>query len=275
MDNDLKHILSFLQDARNLDFSGYRESMIERRVSQRFPFTKCHNYNDYFDYLQKNPDELDHLIDVLTINVSRFFRNTLAFEYIADRILPAIIHQKSEARDQSIRVWSAGCAMGEEPYSLAILIHESLEREAHDLAVIIFATDIDGNILNKAQKGIYPFESIKNLKYRLLKKYFIPEKETFSLTSEIKEMVSFSVYDILDKKSYAPPESVFGGFDMVFCRNVLIYFNMEFQDLIFDKLYRSLSKDGYLILGETEIPSLRYKGKFRKVNECCHIYQKI
>lgn len=274
MNNDLKRILNYLNEKRGFDFSGYRPSMIERRVRQRFPFTKCKNYNNYFHFLQENPDELDNLIDVLTINVSRFFRDTLTFEYIADRVLPAIIHQKEGGIDRSLRIWSAGCSMGEEPYSIAILINEYFEREALKLDINIFATDIDGKILKKAQKAAYPYESVKSAKYRFLKKYFAFKGESFQLKPEIKDLVSFSVYDILDKKSYAPPESVFGSFDMVLCRNVLIYFDAEHQDQIFDKLYRSMAKNGYLVLGEAEIPSTNYQGRFKKVIECCHIYQK-
>jgi len=274
MNNDLKRILNYLKEKRSFDFSGYRTSMVERRVKHRFPSIKCKSYHAYFHYLQENPDELDNLLDVLTINVSRFFRDTLAFEYIVDRVLPAIIHPKKGTTDRSLRIWSAGCAMGEEPYSIAILIHEFLEKESLDFQVNIFATDIDGKILKKAQKATYPFESIKNVKYRLLKKYFTAKGKSFQLIPKIRDLVSFSAYDLLDKKSYAPPESIFGSFDMVLCRNVLIYFNMEYQDLIFDKLYRSLAKNGYLVLGEAEIPPIKDQRRFKKVNECCHIYQK-
>jgi len=274
MANDLALILNYLKEKRGFDFSGYCIPMVVRRVQQRFPFIKCENYNDYFNYLQENPDEIDNLLDVLTINVSRFFRDTLTFEYIADRVLPAIVYEKNKAADPSIRIWSAGCAKGEEPYSIAILIHELFEKNALNTNISIFATDIDGKILNKAQKAAYSFESIKSVKYRLLKKYFSHKGEAFQLMPVIRNRVSFSVYDILDKKSYAPPESVFGGFDMVLCRNVLIYFDAERQDQIFDKLYRSLVPKGYLVLGEAEIPSPNHQGCFRQVNECCHIYQK-
>ena len=148
------------------------------------------------------------------------------------------------------------------------------EKETLEIDISIFATDIDGKILKKAKKALYSFESIKRIKYYLLKKYFISEGEKFQLMPGIRDLVSFSIYDILDNKSYAPPESVFGSFDMVFCRNVLIYFDNEHQDQILERLYRSLSKTGYLVLGGAEIPSTNYQGHFRKVNECCHIYQK-
>ena len=274
MNNDLKSVIGYLKEKRGFDFSGYRTSMVKRRVNQRLSATSCKTSPEYLLHLKKQPNELDHLIDVLTINVSRFFRDTLAFEYIADRILPEIVYEKKKTGDNSLRIWSTGCSMGEEPYSIAILISDLFEKEENDLGINIFATDIDKNILKKAKTGVYPYESIKSVKYRLLKKYFVSKGDTFQLISKIKDMVSFSPYDLLDKKSYAPPESVFGSFDMVFCKNVLIYFQTQYQELIFNKLYRSMAKKGYLVLGEAEIPSIKYQRRFRKVNECCHIYQK-
>jgi chemotaxis methyl-accepting protein methylase len=248
--------------------------MVERRILQRFGSTKCENATDYLHYLQKTPDELDNLIDVLTINVSRFFRDAMTFEYIARRILPAIAHQKKMAGARSLRVWSNGCAMGQEPYSVAILIHDFIKQEALKLDVNIFATDIDTRIIKKAQTAVYPSESMKNVKYRWLKKYFLTQGKSFHLIPEIRDLVLFSCYDILDKNSYVPPESIFGSFDMVLCRNVLIYFDMTHQNKIFEKLYRALTKHGYLILGDAEMPSAKYRRYFKQVNDCCHIYQK-
>lgn len=273
MNKELEKILGYLNEKRGFDFSGNRPAMIERRISKRLAATQSANFHDYLSYLKIHPQELDSLIDVLTINVSRFFRNTLTFEYIADRILPAIVAQKTGTHDHSLRVWSAGCSTGEEPYSVAILINELIKNQELNLNLNIFATDIDEGALKKAQAGVYPFESIKGIKYHLLKKHFTINDESYTLNSEIKELVSFSVYDMLDKKTYVPPESVFGNFDLVLCRNVLIYFQTEYQDTIFDKLYRSLSKNGYLVLGEAEAPLIKYQRYFVKENECCHIYR--
>jgi len=275
MNNELKHILYLVNETRGIDFTGYRASMVERRVGQRLPFARCGTYADYYSYLQKHPVELDKLIDVLTINVSRFFRNSMTFEYMADRILPAIHHRKKATRNYSLRVWSAGCSMGEEAYSTAILIHEFFREEGLAPDVNLFATDIDGKILEKARKAVYPFERIRDVKYGFLEKYFSKTENAFQLLPEIRDMVSFSVYDILDKNSSVPPESIFGDFDMVLCRNLLIYFNTAYQEKIFEKLYGGLARHGYLVLGEAEIPSSKYERYFRRVNDCCHIYQKV
>jgi len=142
MDKAIKPILDHLNKERSFDFSGYRPPMLERRIGKRFRPTKSDGFAEYLVYLKRHPEELDELVDVLTINVSRFFRNTLAFDYIADRIFPAIVSGKKGSLDHSLRVWSAGCATGEESYSIAILIRELQRKEKLDLAVNIFATDI-------------------------------------------------------------------------------------------------------------------------------------
>ena len=276
MNTSLQQILDHLNKHRGVDFSGYRAAMIQRRIDQRVSFTHCSDTRAYLSYLKSNPHEIDILIETLTINVSSFFRNTLVFEYLGKQLLPALLQQKKSLTHPSLRIWSCGCAMGEEPYSMAILINEciEMERQGPDVNVDIFATDIDANAIKKAKKAVYQKESIKNIKYGLMEKNFLSKGDAFHLLSFLKQQVSFSVYDILDQNSYAPPESIFGDFDMVLCRNVLIYFNTEYQDKIFDKLYRALNINGYLILGEAEVPPIKYQNHFRKVNECCHIYQK-
>jgi len=270
----LKPILDYLMEKRGFDFSGYHPAMLERRIGQRLTATSCKNFSEYFSCLQQNADELDRLLDVITINVSRFFRDTLTFELIADRVLPAIVREKTQARDQSLRVWSAGCARGEEPYSLAILIHELLRKEEVAMNLHLFATDIDCGALADAGKALYPLSSVENIKHRLLTKYFTPEGSSFRLIPEIKKRVTFSLYDMLDKKRGVPPESVFGNFDLVLCRNLLIYFNTEYQETIFEKLYHSLAKNGILILGEAEAPTTMYRHHFSRVFDFSPTYRK-
>lgn len=274
MNDELELIVNYLNEKRGFDFSGCRSSMVERRIRKRLMATNSSDCREYLHYLERYPDELDNLVDVLTINVSSFFRDTFAFEYIERIILPSIVSDKRETHDNSLRVWSAGCATGEEAYSIAMLITKLLEKEDLTLDLNIFATDIDAQSLRKAQEGVYSFESIANVKYGLLRKCFTIEDDSFRVIPKIKELVSFSHYDILDKRTYVPPESVFGAFDIVFCRNVLIYFQIGYQHILFDKLYRSLATNGYLVLGEREAPIERYQTRFRKVSECCHIYQK-
>lgn len=272
--SELNKILEYLYTQRGFDFNGYRRSMLERRIQKRIYETKTTDLEGYKKYLHLHSEELDQLIDVLTINVSRFFRNSLSFEYLRKLIVPNILADNIEEND-SFRIWSAGCANGEEPYSIAILLNELNEKDKYQLKPVIFATDIDHKALKKASVGSYGLSSVKSMKYGLVKKYFTIEEDNYRIIPEIKQQVKFSLYDLMNKTQSSPPESIFGNFDLVFCRNVLIYFEMEYQNIIFNKLYNSLKPNGYLILGEAEIPVDGFKHKFRRVNNCCKIYQKM
>ncbi len=137
-----------------------------------------------------------------------------------------------------------------------------------------FATDLDSGALADARKALYPLSSVENLKYRLLAKYFTPEGTSFRLIPEIKELVTFSLHDMLDKRRGVPPESVFGNFDLVLCRNLLIYFNAEYQERIFERLHHALADRGYLVLGEAEAPAMTQHRRFKRVFEFGPVYRK-
>ena len=274
MATDVGPILNYLYQQRGLDFSGYHPPMLVRRIAQRLGATGCADLGDYLVRLRRDGAELDCLLDVLTINVSRFFRDTLTFELIADRILPPLILEKTRQGDHSLRIWSAGCAGGEEPYSVAILIHELLRKERRAMHPLLFATDIDAKALRFAAEAVYPFSSIKNIKYRLLTQYFAPDGDGFRLSPEIRGTVAFSRYDMLDKKHRVPPESIYGSFDLVLCRNLLIYYNHAYQDAIFDRLYHALAPEGRLVLGEAEAPTENYRRHFGRMVDASPIYRK-
>lgn len=268
-------IVRLLKVQRGFDFSGYRQPMLERRINKRIFKTNCSNFENYVDFIHKNPNELDQLIDVFTINVSKFYRNPLSFEYLRKIILPEIFYKKTQESESSLRVWSAGCSYGEEAYSIAILISEFLKKEESSIDLSVFATDLDKNALKGATTGLYNQASIENLKYCHVQSYFKQIDDKFKIDPDIQKKVQFSFYDLLDKKRMVPPESIYGGFDIVLCRNVLIYFELEHQKQIFEKLYRSLNLNGFLVLGEAEIPLEEFKKKFKRENIVCKVYRKI
>lgn len=274
-EKELKSILKFLNDQRGFNFNGYRIPMLQRRLQKRVFATKSTSLQNYYEFLRENPTEMDNLIDVFTINVSHFFRNSLSFEYITKIIIPALVWDKEKENDNSLRLWSASCSFGEEPYSMAIILNEFFRKEDISIKLNIFATDIDKKALNRASEGYYNFESIKKVKYGIFEKHFTKEGDRFKLDPEIMKMVKFSFHDLLDKNRLVPPDSIFGSFDMVLCRNVLIYFEPEYQKIIFNKLYKSLNPKGYLVLGEAEVPVEGFRHKFRRENKYCKIYRKI
>jgi len=155
---------------------------------------------------------------------------------------------------------------------MAILIRELQDKEGWPEHVHFFATDIDAKALIAARKALYATESLKNVKFRLLTRHFSHHGELFSLNPEIRELVAFSHYDLLDKTHGVPPESVFGDFDLVLCRNVLIYFNLNYQIGIFERLYRALHPSGSLVLGMAEAPPETFRQNFQRMFPFCSIY---
>ncbi len=274
MTKDVKSIINFLLDQRGVDFSGYTHSLVEQQLNQRLTQTGIDTIPEYLDYLQSHKEEIDHLIDSLIINVTSFFRNPLLFNYLTDKVLPKILLEKEASPSPLLRIWSAGCASGEEPYSIAMEINKLLKNAATNLTVNIFATDIDTASIRNALFAEYSIEKMDTIRFEFLK-YFTRKEDSFTLEDEIKTLVNFSTYDLLDKHTYSPPESLYGGFDIVMCRNVLIYYNKHYQNKILTKLYRSLNIGGYLVLGETETPTRRFHGNFKRVNECCRIFKKL
>lgn len=272
--NGLKPILDCLLERHGFDFTGYHPAMLERRIGQRLAAVNCDTYQDYHSHLVRNEEEIDALLDAITINVSQFFRDPLTFELLADRILPDILLEKVRSQESSLRVWSAGCAMGEEPYSVAILISELLEKDTSALNLHIFATDIDPKALHRARTAVYERSSVEDVKYGLLTKYFTAAGDAFRLNAQVSDRVTFSSYDMLDTKHRVPPDSIFGNFDLVLCRNLLIYFNTERQIHIFSRLYHALAPGGYLVLGEAEAPMQEYRHAFNRVTDFCPIYRK-
>jgi chemotaxis protein methyltransferase CheR len=249
---NLGKIIAELKKTRRVDLSGYRNSMLERRIMARMTKVGLDSEDEYLRKLTSDSFECTRLVDTILINYSFFFRNPLVFEIIAQNILPSIIKKKRIAENKDIRIWSAGCAAGEEAFSIAILVHQALENEKDLWKPYIFATDIDSEALCKVETGIYPPEAFEDIKFGLLGKYFIPRGNNYEVKQSIKEMVLFSEDDLTSMGTFAPAESVYGSFDLILCRNVLIYFDQQLQETTLDKLFQALIPGGYLVLGEAE-----------------------
>jgi chemotaxis protein methyltransferase CheR len=274
MTKDLDCLLGKLKQARNIDFSDYRPDLLRRRIEGRLAKLRIDDYACYLEYLENDPSEWDNLIDTIAINVSSFFRDPIVFEVVAQKLLPGIIEKRCQKATKEIRIWSAGCAGGEEPYSLAILLCEALKEEASEWAVHIFGTDIDKEALERAKQAVYSRESLMAAKLGHLDQYFDPTKGGFKLKPEVRKMVRFSNDDLAAMKTFAPTESVFGEFDMIFCRNVLIYFKPELQNRVMKKFMRSLAPEGYLILGDSEKIGAEISAGFGVVDRRNRIYKK-
>ena len=257
----LELIFKGLRARYGIDFSHYRQNTIKRRLARRMAVTNCDNYSDYFSYLEKDPEEYEQLFKDLTIKVSRFFRNRAVFEILSDKIFPDIMSAKESKNDSTLRIWCTGCSFGEEVYSVAITLVEYLKKygkKIDDYSISIFGTDIDGEALKRARAGVYDDEAVKEVKREILNIYFssnhpiIQSSNSYMVIDSIKKMVSFSEHDLVSKTKISPPTGIVANYDLIFCRNLLIYFSKLLQKRAFSNLFNSLNPGGYLVLGKSE-----------------------
>lgn len=234
----------------------------------------CGDRAAYLERLRASLDECDRLIETITINVSSFFRDPMVYEALAREILPEIIGRKQMRRSKEIRVWSAGCAAGEEPYSVAILLDQALKGQKSDWSCLIFATDLDRSALERAKAATYDREQLKDTKLGVLDTYFTPHGEGHELRPFVRKMVQFSWGDLVSSEHAIPAGSIFGSFDLVLCRNVLIYFSGDVQDAIFGKLHKSLAPGGYLVLGDSETLNSKLNALLHTISQKNRIYQR-
>ena len=254
---------------RGVDFSQYRDRLLKRRIALRMRAKSAKNYADYLQILIHEPEEYEKLFDVLTINVSSFFRDQVVWEKLRQDIFPELINRKKTQHGlRRIRIWSAGCSSGQEPYSLAIMLYELLERQFLNIKVEIIATDIDKDCLRRADKGIFDKESLKGLTPYHIKRFFIPVRGEYMVVPHVKEFVTVKELNLIH-------DPVVKNVDMVMCRNVFIYFNRSLQEHLIMKFYEALEDDGYFVMGNSENLLGEARQVFRVIDSLSRIYQKI
>jgi chemotaxis methyl-accepting protein methylase len=251
------------------DFREYRRGTVTRRLERRLLATGTSTYTEYRRFLDSHPEEYLKLAEDLTIKTSGFFRSQLAFQRLAELVLPELIDRKASRREHRLRFWSVACACGEEPYSIAISLAEFLGHRLRDYDILIYATDISRQALRKAKDGEYSLQEVACLPTDIRDGYFARQDETALIKDEIRSMVHFSRFDLTSTD--APP---FKGLDCVICCNVLIYLQRTLQERVLRMLYDSLSNPGYLILGEVETPAGNLNSKLECLDGKARIYRK-
>jgi chemotaxis protein methyltransferase CheR len=251
----------------SLDCNQYKDKYLKRRINVRMNVRKIETYNEYMQLLKSDPYEYDNLLNDITINVTQFFRDKEVFEMIFEEILPYLIYLKVKNERRLIRIWSAGCASGEEAYSLAIFMHDLLGEEFHNFIVNIHGTDIDDESLNAAKIGKYLPRQLENVPTVYLYRYFTFDGETYEISHELRDMVKFKKQDLFS-------ESKNSHYDLIICRNVIIYFTKEMQEKLFHNFFNGLNQDGYLVIGKTETILGDSMNLFEPVNLKERIYQK-
>ncbi|MES2525834.1 MAG: chemotaxis protein CheB [Bdellovibrionota bacterium] len=239
---DFQKILQYLKQQVGTDFSQYKISTIQRRIEKRLATLGVTTLPEYYKVLKGNQEELLALSQNMLVSVTSFFRDTEAYESMAKHLEEIILSKKS---GEELRVWSAGCATGEEPYSLAMLITDLSEKHRKHLNVKVFATDLDFEALGTARSGHYGKEEVSGIPENYLDRFFEEKEKTYEVRKFVKDMIVFARQDLVQN----PP---FVKLDMVTCRNVLIYFETVLQARIFDIFHYSLRSGGLLFLGKSE-----------------------
>jgi two-component system CheB/CheR fusion protein len=262
---DLAGIIDFIKEKSPLDFTDYKQTTILRRTKRRAASNNFKTLGNYLDFLKSAPEEVEALTRDFLISVTSFFRDKEAFDIIQKNILPEILERLTPGEE--LKMWVAGCASGEEVYSLAILISEQLTGRFHDTIVKIFATDIDGAALARAGKGVYNESIVKNVSHERIESCFLKEGDTYRIKPSIRKMVIFAQHDLVKNPPYC-------NMHFISCRNLLIYMTPGLQKKIYLMLLFGLKKDGYLFLGSSENPMPIIKS-LEVVNKKWKIYKNL
>jgi chemotaxis protein methyltransferase CheR len=265
---ELAEIDTILNMRRNFSLSVYKDACIKRRIAIRIRATRSRDAAEYCRLLRQSEQEQDLLQKVLTIHVSQFFRNPSMFEKLRVEVLPGLFVAAQADPARTLRLWCLGCAGGEEPYSLAILLREHFSRELRRIATTIAGTDIDAESLDSARRGEYGEDRLKEVSTELREHYFRPHQERQRLTPEIREMVTFTQGNISRTDQYPAA-------NLVLCRNTLIYFSRPEQEKILDGIAEILPTGGVLVLGKSETLVGATRRRFSPVCRIERIYRKL
>ncbi|MBR1635287.1 MAG: response regulator [Lachnospiraceae bacterium] len=239
----LSQVFSILRNVTNINYAYYKQTTILRRIERRLVVTHNRNLQEYVTYLSNNPDEAKLLAKEVLIGVTSFFRDSEYFDVLKESVVKQLI--KDGSADKQLRVWVAGCSTGEEAYSVAILFTEAMEELGIRREVKIFATDLDGDSITTAVRGVYGDNIIEDVSVTRLSKYFTRKGNKYVIRHDIRKMIIFAQHNVFQD----PP---FGKLDLICCRNVLIYFQAVLQRNLFAIFHMALSDRGYLFLGHSE-----------------------
>ena len=264
-EDPLRDLLTQVSAQTNVDFRNYKTSTIRRRIGRRMAVTHNSSLRDYSDYLRTHPDEVKELVKAFLIKVTGFFRDPEAFEFLKETIIPLLIEQGKQ-NGRALRIWSAGCATGEEPYSLALLLADQLGPEFPEWNVKVFATDLAGDAIAFARRGLYPENVLDELPNDYRERFFERVDQGYRISKALRQVVIFGQQDI----SRGVP---FPRIDLVTCRNLLIYLKPDLQQIVLDLFAYALHHSrGYLFLGKAET-ARPTKASFELINKKWKIYR--
>ncbi len=244
-DKDFKYICQFVYDATGIVLDERKREMVYRRLMRRTRETRLASFKDYLNYLNGNDEELPNFINAITTNLTSFFRENHHFEFMRNVFIPDLLAGHQQKR---LRIWSAGCSTGEEAYSIAITLKEAMGNQLNSWDAKILATDLDSDVVATGKAGVYKAERIEGLDKPMIKRWFKrhPQNGIVKTADELAELITFKQLNLLELWPMKGP------FDIIFCRNVVIYFDKPTQQTLFQNYYDMLKPGGYLIIGHSE-----------------------
>ena len=263
-DPKLEALLDYLKKTRGFDFTGYKRSSLTRRTIRRMEAVNVKDFIDYVDFLEVHPEEFYHLFNTILINVTSFFRDEEAWKYLSAVVIPSLIKGRNR---ESIRIWDAGCASGEEAYTLAMLFCEALGFQEFQKTVKIYATDVDEEAIVQARAATYTEAQLQSVPTELRAKYFVSVGAKFAFHPELRRSIIYGRHDLVND---APISHV----DLLICRNTLMYLNAETQARIINRFHYALDDLGYLFLGKAEL-LLSYSNLFQAVELKHRFFKKV
>lgn len=234
--SDYEQFIDGIKKKTGIDLALYKEAQMKRRLTSLYEKRGYRNFVEFLNALEKDRDLMNEFLDRMTINVSEFYRNSKRWEVLQNKIFPMLLQS-----NRRLKIWSAACSTGEEPYSLAMVLSHHVPLSQ----IQVLATDLDENVIQKAKLGLYPERSLAEVPTDIKGKYFIKEGPFFKVKEEIKRTVTFKKHNLL-KDQYD------SNFDLIVCRNVMIYFTEEAKDQIYENFSKSLRPGGVLFVGSTE-----------------------
>jgi chemotaxis protein methyltransferase CheR len=249
-DSLFEKIRTFIYDTTGIYFQDNKRYLLETRIGKRLKSLGYADYSAYLHFIQHGGmrTEMPMLINAVTINETYFFRSQLQFDVLLESIIPELIEIRRKEHSNRIRIWSGACSTGDEPYTLAMMIRETLQPRFPRVRFELVATDINTEVLNTARKGIYTPYAVRNVPAPYMQKYFKKDGDRFTLASEIQSMVNFKTLNLFDRQAMLTMRS----FDIVLCANVLIYFDTESKQQVVNDMYNGMNTDGYLLVGYSE-----------------------
>lgn len=263
-DDTFEALLRYMRDSRGFDFTGYKRTSLMRRVRHRMEQAGHQSFDEYLDVLQASSDEFAALFNTILINVTTFFRDATAWQFLQSNVIPSIL--ASRPPNDPIRLWSAGCASGQEAYSLAMLLAEALSPDEYRQRVKIYATDVDEEALTQARAATYSAKEVESVPPELLAKYFDHHNSSYVFHKDLRRAVIFGRNDLVKD---APISRV----DILACRNTLMYMNGDTQRNVLNRLHFALAPQGMLFLGHAEM-LLSHSDRFTPVSLDSRIFRK-